>query len=838
MEFDSCKPANTHALSSSAQEETEDLSVSTFSAILENMLNGVAYCRMLYEDGRPVDFIYLYTNRAFHTQTGIGPVKGKRISEVIPGICESDPQLIDTYGRVASGGAPERFETFVEGLQQWFDVSVFSPTHEYFVAAFDVITERKQAELALLRSQTMLARTESVANVGSWEWQVATDTVTWSDELFRIFQLNPADGAPSFAAQQKLYYPVDLARLNAAAEETINHGTPFELELRVIRQDGETRTCLGRGYSENGPGNKATVLFGSLQDITDRKRAEEKTLEAKQVLEAALSSMSDAVFISNAEGQFIHINDAFASYHRFKSKEEISKSFYDYLELFEGFSLNGEVLPVDRWPVPRALRGEAAVNVEIKVQRKTTGESWIGSYNFAPIFNQEEQVTGSVVTARDITAAKEAEAEIRQLNATLEARVRGRTAELEIANQSLLVAKEAAEEASRAKSTFLANMSHELRTPMNAIMGITGIALSHADDPKLRDQLGKIDNASRHLLAVINDILDISKVEAGRLTLEQGNFTLGEVMANLTSLIGDKAIDNGLQLRIELTPALAHLGLRGDALRLGQILLNITGNAVKFTEAGTITLRAFPTEESSTDVLLRFEIQDTGIGISLEEQQRLFTAFEQADASMTRKFGGTGLGLAISKRLTKLMGGDIGVKSQTGEGSIFWFTVWLGKVPTESNPVPPTPTFPWQTAIERLRDEYAGTRILLAEDEPISQEVSNSLLEEAGLVIDLAEDGEVAVALAKQNHYALVLMDMQMPNLNGVDATLAIRALPDYAEIPIIAMTANAFDEDRQVCIKAGMNDHISKPVDPERLYGTLLQWLLVSSGAETSPAK
>jgi CheY-like chemotaxis protein/two-component sensor histidine kinase len=366
-------------------------------------------------------------------------------------------------------------------------------------------------------------------------------------------------------------------------------------------------------------------------------------------------------------------------------------------------------------------------------------------------------------------------------------------------------------------------MSHELRTPMNAIMGMTDLALRGATEPKLRDQLSKVMQASQHLLHVINDILDISKIEADHLTLEQVSFNLGQVLENLVSLIGHKATDKGLKLHVDLSPEVARLALLGDPMRLGQILLNFTDNAIKFTEQGDITLRVRLSETDATEVLLRFEVEDSGIGISAENQQRLFTAFEQADGSMTRKYGGTGLGLAISKRLAALMGGEVGVESQPGVGSTFWFTVRLS---IASAAVLPEPTFALGDAEAQLKSAYAGARILLAEDEPINQEVSLGLLEDVGFNVDLAGDGLQALALAQQHRYALILMDMQMPNLNGVDATRRIRANSLNTTTPILAMTANAFDDDRQRCIDAGMNDHIAKPVDPEVLFATLLKWL------------
>jgi signal transduction histidine kinase/ActR/RegA family two-component response regulator len=412
------------------------------------------------------------------------------------------------------------------------------------------------------------------------------------------------------------------------------------------------------------------------------------------------------------------------------------------------------------------------------------------------------------------------ESELEQYRHHLEGLVQERTV-------ALSIAKEAAETANRAKSVFLANMSHELRTPMNGIIGMADLALRRANDSKQADYLAKLRRSSKHLLGIINDILDISKIEADRLTLEQRDFVLGELLENTSDLIGQKAIDKGLKLHIDLLPEDTFRTLHGDPLRLGQILLNLTANAVKFTDQGSVTVWIRPVEETGDTLLIRFEVTDTGIGIAPEDQKRLFTAFEQADGSMTRKYGGTGLGLAISKRLARMMGGDIGVDSQVGKGSCFWFTARLRKT---NGIAQATPTTSGIAAEACLLAYFTGTRILLADDEPINQEVSRCLLEEVGLVVDIADDGEAAFQLAQQNEYALILMDMQMPKLNGIDATKAIRALPSYSATPIIAMTANAFDEDRKICMEAGMCDHIGKPVDPDKLYETIFKWLSKNS--------
>jgi len=417
---------------------------------------------------------------------------------------------------------------------------------------------------------------------------------------------------------------------------------------------------------------------------------------------------------------------------------------------------------------------------------------------------------------RDITERKRAESELARYRQHLEQMVEERTS-------ALSIAKEAAEAANRAKTAFLANMSHELRTPMNAIMGMTELALRRANDPRQMEHLNKVVKASRHLLAIINDILDISRIEAERLTLENIPFRLADVLGSLEVMLSDKAGEKGLQFVLDIDPALAEQHLSGDPLRLGQVLLNLCSNAVKFTEHGRIHLEVRAQRGDTGRVPVRFAIEDTGIGMAPAEIARLFSPFEQADGSTTRKYGGTGLGLAISQRLVRMMGGQIGIESQPGLGSRFSFVIAFERAmagPARSVAASA------ETDEAILRKSFSGARILLVEDEPVNREVSSELLAEAGLSFDLAGDGAEAVAAVEARAYDLILMDIQMPRLNGIEATRAIRLLPNGRAVPIIAMTANAFFEDRVRCIAAGMNDHIGKPVEPETLYAKLLNWL------------
>ncbi len=551
---------------------------------------------------------------------------------------------------------------------------------------------------------------------------------------------------------------------------------------------------------------------------------------AAQRSQALLRGASDGIHILDRQGCVLEASDSFCRMLGRSRAEVIGMNVKRWDAWFDQDQLRAQV---------ERLVNATEMSVFQTRWRRADGQTLdVEVCGYVTMFDGQWALFAS---ARDVTERHQAEQQIRRLNAELELRVQQRTAELEQANAGLVLARDAAEAANRAKSAFLANMSHEIRTPMNGILGMAQLLRRDEHTPRQARRLDHIAAAGSHLLQIINDVLDLSKIEAGKFTLELAPMDLRRLLERVRAQVADQARAKGLTLRL----ALADLPeqVLGDPTRLQQALLNLVSNAIKFTEHGEVVVRASVVDDSPAGVLLKLEVQDTGIGIDVQALPRMFGSFEQADSATTRQYGGTGLGLAITRKLAHLMGGEVGVDSTAGVGSRFWFTARLprhagqsvisgdsgssGNLDISGSLDTAQPPGGQPMAIDEvLRSRHAGRRVLLAEDEPIGREVVVCLLEAVGLQVVCATNGQEAVRLAGSQAFDLVLMDMQMPSMDGPDAARCIRRAGQGAAVPIVALTANVFTQDRARCEAAGMNDFLAKPVDPDALFETLLKWL------------
>lgn len=668
------------------------------------------------------------------------------------------------------------------------------------VLTFRDVSEEVRTRKFLIENEVKVRKAQEIAGFGSYATDLTTGRWESSAQLDNIFGIDA-------------HFPHDIPHWNsllapefreAALEhyqEVARGACEFRMDYQILRpRDGARRWVAANGELELGADGRPRRLIGTIQDITDRKEIE----AALQTSHDLLNKLSEQVpgvlfqFKLDSAGRF---SLPFAS-------RGLKSMFGHTLDSLgeNGASLFESIPQEDRAAFTESIRTSARTledwTSEFRVELPEVGIRWRQGQA-----RPERQPDGSTLwhgVISDATERVETQRELASLNERLESRVADRTRALEAALRNAELAK-------RARGDFLAKMSHEIRTPLNAILGLTHLGLGDELPAKTRRQLEHIQGSGQHLLGLLNDVLDVAKIDAGKLVLTWSELDLNQLLRDVVQMTEPRAKEKGLTLTLALAANVPHR-VRGDALRLRQVLINLVGNAVKFTDQGGVVVRA----RSTADGLLHFEVEDTGLGLTEEQQTRLFQSFEQGDNSTTRRFGGTGLGLAICKQLVSLMGGQVGVRSKPGRGSTFWFTAALPL--TEGTPV----TLPDLASLEALR----GRRILVVDDHSLNLEVAQGLLEEVGVHVTAVTNATDGLAALEHTTFDCVLMDVQMPGMDGLEATRRLRLDPRWAGLRVLAMTANALAEDRQRYLAGGMDDVVTKPLDPPVLYRTIVHWL------------
>ena len=627
---------------------------------------------------------------------------------------------------------------------------------------------------------------EDMVGVGRWRYEVASGDVTWSDEIYRIHAITPGAFAPTLDDVFRHYHADDRAEIQHLVERALKTGEGYTFKLRLLGTDGVERVVAAEGATEKDATGRVIALFGVLQDVTERERLLRAAQTNERRYRLLAENTGDVITRVKMDGSSKYISPAIQQLLGW-TFEDMSGQSTDYVHREDRHLVLGAI--------GKAVKTGQPTRLEHRALHKDGSTVWV-ECTFKALRDEHGHVDDVVVVIRDMTQRKALEAEV-------------------------LEAKETAEAAARVKSEFLANMSHELRTPLTSVIGFSGLLQgSEALPDEERTYVERIATASEALLGVINDILDYSKLEANAIEMDPEPFQVAALVDGAAAIVEGQCVAKGLSLKVVVDAAMPEV-LTGDAGRLRQVMLNFLSNAVKFTGKGGVTLRVGGAPDAEGRWRLRVAVTDTGIGIPAEKIEVLFQRFSQADASTTRLYGGTGLGLAISRRLIEIMGGEIGVDSQPGEGATFWFEAPLaqggavGRLASGDDDMPAS-------------GGMAGGRILMADDAPGNRELVSAILRGLGLEIDTVCDGAEAVQAMQTGAYDLVLMDVHMPVMDGLTATREIRRMQAGTghRTPILALTANVQADQVARCLDSGMDGHLAKPIQIPELAGALAHWL------------
>ncbi|MDR1870355.1 MAG: PAS domain-containing protein [Deltaproteobacteria bacterium] len=668
------------------------------------------------------------------------------------------------------------------------------------------LEEKDVTTKELLLERERLAAVIDAGELGTWDWEIQTGKVIYNKRWAEIIGYNLDEIKPVVDTWEKALLPEDLERANKAVEAHCQGLTPrYDCVFRLRHRDGSIVWAQDRGrVVERDENGEAHRLIGVMIDVSHQKRIEQSLAENNEQLALIFNAARIGAWDWDVANGTIKFNDVYLDMLGY-TPEEITGT----IEEWESF-VHPDELEATNAALERALSGEDSMYAsEIRMRHKDGHYVW--TYDFGRVVTWDEQGNALRMVGGhfDFDDRKKMEMEFFSMQEH---------------ERDLRLSRDLAEESARAKSEFLANMSHEIRTPMNAIIGLTHLVLETELNEQQVDYIHRTEMAAQALLRIINDILDFSKIEAGKLEMEETSFQLTDVLNGTVDVLEVTAVSKGLDFTLSLDPK-APVHLLGDPVRLGQILNNLSSNAIKFTANGGVKVEVSVEERSQDNALLLFKVTDSGIGLSPEQIKGLFTPFTQADTSTTRKYGGTGLGLTISKRLVEMMDGRIWCESEVGKGSVFSFTARLKIDQKGQESLDKTKAVGAVMIADNLK-AIRGAKILLTEDNEVNQLVASRILGKAGFEVKIANNGVEAVNMIQAETFDLVLMDIQMPEMDGLTATRTIRSMAGFESIPIVAMTAHAMSGDRELSLAAGMNDHISKPINLPELYQALLKWV------------